>query len=654
MLHCTAPREANGFAVGDAVRVVLLDDADRVLHAIAAEFVADGANLKATASLGWSWSLGSAARFMIEGLGDISSLPDAEARQLRVVRPVNGPARGTVQGIADPSGKTQLVALGVFGRRDGTAAVTVRFASQDEWNEFELTASIAAFNESGELLDSISKSGRLRVEQEIVEDLWKIDLPARVRPDQIAEIAVGLSRGHSLSAPVGSLWGSFGNLPGPFSLEQRLAAVDPAGWPAALEMLNDVLKDTLEHGLLDWMHDWREQQAEHTTPADRLRPHVERLLEIVEAAQEPATIAAAIRLLGFSEDTRALDPARALLDHDDETVRDAAAIALGLLRNDEGLARLDEILSRSVPSEKHAAWLLRYNVWRDAMIALATIRSDASIPVVEKWLQAFINGSEMIAQPNGGAHLGGTAFEAEQLAQLIGRLPDPRYLAVLTAALESAESRGLPSVPAQTELLESILNYGAAAREFIDPRVRQGHAATMNAVEECRDDSYVDAVREMLATGDDLNAWGSAVDYLWNRDTPDALEGLRQAFDRGVPAGPRQEGTRLRLATALAYRGDPRGLPGAFDVIVRLAEPGEPPDDEKARRNWEDDVDDRRDEALRVFERAPTAAVNEFLAGRADAADAATRLALLAVLEPMQAIPAELRPEILKWAEVVH
>jgi HEAT repeat protein len=651
MLQCSAPAEANGLAPGDEVRVVLLDDADRVLHATAAKFVAESANLTATASLGWSWSLGSAARFVIDGLGDLSSLPGAKARQLRIVRPNDGAAPRVVQGIADASDKTRLVDVAVNRRGDGSSAVVVRFASQDELNEFQLTASIAAFDDAGELLAAASKVDRLRVEQEIVEDAWEIDLPAGVQADQMAEVAVGLSRGHTLSAPMGSLWGSFGDLPGPFSLEQRLAAADPAGWPAALSMLDDVLKETLGHGLLDRMHDWREQQAEHTTPADRLRPHVDRLLEIVNAAPEPATLAAAIRLLGYSEDARALDPARELLDHDDETVRDAAAIALGLLRNDEGLARLDEILSRSVPSEQHAAWLLRYNVWRDAMIALATIRSDASIPVVEKWMQSYIDGSELLDQKNGGYQLAGTSFLAQQWAQLLGRLPDPRYVAILTAALERVESRALPTVPAQTELLESILNYGPAALEFIEPRVRRGDAATVNAVEESHDESYIDAVRAMLATSDDLNAWSSAIDYLWNRDAPDALEGLRQAFDRGVPTGSQQEATRLRLAAALAYRGDPRGLPAAFDVLVRLAEPGEPPEDEKARRNWEDDIDDRRDEALRVFDRAPTAAVNEFLSARADAADAATRLALLAVLEPMHAIPAGVQPRVLQWAE---
>jgi hypothetical protein len=651
MLECTASSDADGRAAGEAVRVVLLDDADRVLHAIAAEFVADGAKLKATTSLGWSWSLGSAARVVIEGLGDVASLPGAEERQLRIVRPNDAAAPGAVQGIADASDKTQLVDVAVNRRGDGSSAVVVRFASQDEWNEFELTASIAAFDDAGKLLAAVSKVDRLRVEQEIVEDAWEIDLPSGVQADQIAEVAVGLSRGHTLSAPMGSMWGQFLELPGPFSLEQRLAAADPAGWPAALGMLSDALKDTLDHGLLDHMHDWREQQAEHTTPADRLRPHVDRLLEIVAAAQEPATLAAATRLLGFSEDARALDAARALLDHDDETVRDAAAIAVGLLRNDEGLERLDGILSRPMPSTKDAGWRLHYNVRRDAMIALATIRSDASISVVERWLQAYIDGSEMIVQSNGGSHLGGTAYEAEQLAQLLGRLPDPRYLAVLTAALKSAEGRGLPTTPAQTELLESILNYGAAAREFVEPRVRQGDAATMNAVEESHDDSYIDAVRAMLATSDDLNAWSSAIDYLRNRDAPEAVDGLRQAFDRSVPAGPGQEPTRLRLAAALAYRGDTRGLPTAFDVLVRLAEPGQPPEDEKARRNWEDDIDDRRDEALRVFDRAPTAAVNEFLAARADAADAATRLALLAVLEPMHAIPAGVQPRVLQWAE---
>lgn len=649
LLRCTA--DAGEVDAGQPVTVLLLDNENRLVQAGHAELAANDGKLAAEIPFGHSYALNDVARFVVAGLGDVSGLAGAEVRPFRVVAPTDGAEPTRVRGIADASGKTQLIDVAVRPSDAGQPVVAVHFASSDGPREFQLDASVAAFDPSGRLVAASSKPGILRVEGDFVEDTWELTLPASLNADDIGAVAVGLARGHTTSMPFSVNWMMFVDLPSPFSLDVRLQATDPACWPAALQMLEKELAETLDHGLLGRMYDWRKQQDKHVTPAIVLRPRVDRLLEIGEAASEPATLARVIRLLGFATDPRAVVSARRLLEHDDAGVRDAAAIALGLLGRDTGLAQIDEILERAEPSREDAGWRQNSYVRRDALIALATIRSDASIPAVEKWLRAYIDGSEAVARERGGHQLAGTAYQAGQLAQLLGRLPDPRYLPMLAAALERVERTELPKTPAREELLESILNYGPAAREFIEPRVRRGDPDVIYVVSKSRDESYVGPVGAMLETSTDLRPWYSAIQYLWDRESTEAVDALRRAHERGVPEGDGQEATRLQLAAALAYRGDVRGMPAAFDVLVRLAEPGEPPEDKKARRDWERAIDRRRDNALDVFDRAPTAAVTEFLAANAGAMDDATRLALLAVLEQMHAIPAAVRPRVEQWAK---
>jgi hypothetical protein len=641
---------AGDVEVGQSVTVLLLDDKNALLQAGHVQFVAENGQLRAEKSFGKSYALRNVSRFVIVGLGGASTVAGAERRQLRVLPITLGAEPLRTRGIADESGKTQMVDVTLRQIGPSQSVVVIHFISSDSPQEFQFDLSAAAFDKSGRLVAAASRPGVLRVEDDIRDEKWELALPSSVDPREISAVAVGITRGHTLSAPFSVTWMTYLDLPGPFSLETCLAAADPNCWPAALEQLNRELQETLQHGLLGSAYDWQEQQNEHETPVDQLRPHVARLLEIVDLAPEAATRAEAFRLLGFSADLRAIELARELLRSDDSTVRDAAAVALGLLKSDEGLARIDELIGRPEPDREDPAWRAGYQARRDAVVALATIRSDASIPIVEKWMEKFVDETEVIVQERGGYQLGGSAHLLQQFAQLLGRLPDARYLPILTAALARVEQRDLAIVPHREELLESIISYGPAAREVIEPRVRRGDWATIYAIRECGDDSYIDAVGTMLETSTDRDSWRPAIDYLWNRDSEDALKILRETFDRGVTEVKGQEATRLYLAKALAHRGDARGLPAALAILVELAEPGDPPQDEQSRRDWQKNIDDRREDALEVFERAAANDMVTLLAERSEHADVATRLAILQVLEQMYTIPTALRPDVEQWA----
>ena len=195
-----------------------------------------------------------------------------------------------------------------------------------------------------------------------------------------------------------------------------------------------------------------------------------------------------------------------------------------------------------------------------------------------------------------------------------------------------------------------MLNYGPAARPCLESLVRGGNSSAVHAVADSTDEFYVAAVGSLLRTSDDLNAWYSAIEYLWNQQSPESLDALRHAFDRGVPAGERQASIQLELATALASQGDARGLPLAFDMLVESANLGASPVDAKLKRQWEKSRDDRRRDVLRVFSRATTDDVAALLAERAPNADPHARVAIMQLLAQSHSIPAALRPSLDEWA----
>jgi hypothetical protein len=648
VLQCTA--DAGGVAAGDAVTALLLDARGALVQAGHAIFVEEDGRLVAKTSFGHSYALSTVARFVIDGVGDPSIVAGAERQQLRVVSATMDSGATRTRGVSDESGSTQVVDVAVRRKDTGEAVAAVHFLSKENMIGFELDATVAAFDRGGRVVAVGSKAGHVRVDEDMLEETWELPLPASRAASDITAVAVGVARGNTTGGHFGSLWTTLLDQPGPFPLEARLAATDPPCWPAGLSLLDRDLAETLDHGILDDSFDWQRQQAEHETPADRLRPHVARLLEIVEAADDPTTLATAIRLLGFAGDPLAVEPARQLLLSNDASVRDHAAIALGLLGRDEGLTRIDEMIGRAEPDRKSPEWRGAYYARRDALIALATIRSEASIAAVARWLPVFIEGSQVQRLPSGGSQRAGTAELAVLLTQLLGRLQDDRYLPILIESLDRAEQGDADDVPAREELIASILNYGPAAHDFIAPRILRGDVGMMDAITETRDDSYIEDVGALLESSTDLLCWYAAIEYLWNRDSAETLAIMQRAFDRGVPPGESQAATRLYLAKALASRGDARGLPTAFAALVESAEPGEAPEDEKVKRNWQRAIDNRRDAALDVFDRAATSDVATFLTERTEIVGGATRLAILRILEQMDAIPNAIRPEVERWA----
>ena len=121
-------------------------------------------------------------------------------------------------------------------------------------------------------------------------------------------------------------------------------------------------------------------------------------------------------------------------------------------------------------------------------------------------------------------------------------MQDTRYVAVLEEAIERVETRGdLREHYTPTEFSASLLEYGEAARGFIAARVRQGDFASLHR---SRDPYYIPAVQAMLDV--EVTPWTfhQAVSYLWNVDTPEAVDVLRAAYEGGLPSGEERHRTR--------------------------------------------------------------------------------------------------------------
>ena len=141
----------------------------------------------------------------------------------------------------------------------------------------------------------------------------------------------------------------------------------------------------------------------------------------------------------------------------------------------------------------------------------------------------------------------------------------------------------------------------------------------------------------------------SAVQYLWNLGTPQAVDVLREAYDRQVMTS--EPWSWLRLCEALAASGDGRGLPDAFEVLVDLERPAEPPIDEQKRRSWEGERDRRKDQAEAVFGRATKEALSTFLERKANADSPAERRVVLRLLWRLPDVPKPLASVIPAWAK---
>jgi hypothetical protein len=540
-------------------------------------------------------------------------------------------------------------------RTDQNAArLALDIVSIDGPQEFYLDLAAALLGESGELLSCGHVSTTLRVDSRVTEARFEIDIN-KVRDDSHPKyVSIGIAPGEVVSAPMGSRWGQYMRTEPTFEIAALLAAPDDNCRRIGLAALGGWVMERGIEG--EFLGDWLDERRSGDGPYrhTHLKPHAAAFVPILGETAAADIKAAAARLLAYSEADGAAGALGPLAADPSAEVREAAAIGQTFLGQPGHLALMRSILAREKPTDAEAAARALFERReRDILIALAHQRSDGAVDLLGETLLADLEGLRPVADDRGQTHLQGHAVRAVSICTLLGRTANPRAARWLLAAAERIDRRPDLAEHFETyELARATIAFPEQTRDRVAGEIETGSApsAWVSAVRRSDDPNYVNAIRTMLRR-DDLTAGSiyAGIRYLWNRNAPEALEGLREVYDRGVlRTEPR---LLLGLCEALAARGDGRGLADAYTVLVGLEQPAEPPADEEPRRKWENARAEQQREAEAVFGRASKALIAEFLLGKRDAASSGERRVVLRLLWKLSKVPNAFAPVLLRWVE---
>jgi hypothetical protein len=285
--------------------------------------------------------------------------------------------------------------------------------------------------------------------------------------------------------------------------------------------------------------------------------------------------------------------------------------------------------------------------------ALAQSDSVATVDLLGETLVGDLKDLRPVTDEKKQTNLEGRRDRVNEVCKLLGATLNRRAVHWLTAAVDLiAGRRDLSEHFDQSDLARSMLKFREQTRDRIASELVTGKApaAWAYVLQKNSDPYFVPAVRKLFERKDaPVHAMYSGVLYLWNAGTPEAIDGLKDAYDRGLTrAEPR---LWLRLCEALATNGDGRGLGDAFDIMVGLKQAAKPPADEQERRNWQSSRGSRLGEAEAVFSRTPKQGIAEFLLRKTQVASAPERHVVLQLLWKLPEVPKPFAAVLEQWAK---
>ncbi len=338
-------------------------------------------------------------------------------------------------------------------------------------------------------------------------------------------------------------------------------------------------------------------------------------------------------------------------------MQEAVAIGLTFLRRSKNLDRLRSFLSREVPLGKTeaevATWRSFHRLEKDALIALAHDNSGPAVDLLGETLLRDLKNLRPVTDQKQQTSLDGRVDRVDGVCKLLGRASNIRAVHWLTAALDLIAGRPeLARHFERSELAHSMLMYKEQTKGRIAMELETGHdpATWAYVVKDSSDPYFIPAVRKLFQRTDaPSHVMYSGVLYLWNIGTPQAVSALREAYDRGIM---RDEPTqRLRLCEALAANGDGRGLADAYEILVGLKRPAQPPASENERKNWQTNRDNLLDQAEAVFGQAPKTIAAEFLVHKMQVDSSSERQVVLQLLWKLPELPKPLAAIVAQWAK---
>ena len=547
--------------------------------------------------------------------------------------------------------------LGTQGA-NGTIKVTLDVASIDGPHEFYLDLAVVLLGETGELISSGHYSTSLRVEYQAVEKSFDIEMGKVGEGAQPKFIAIGVAGGNVLSAPMGSRWGQFMNIEPPFEIGTLLTAPDEVCRRTGLAALGRWETDRRIRA--EFLGDRIDDRRIDDGPYSRrtlLKPHAEALVRILQEPGAADVRTSAARFLAYSEAEKAVGLLAPLAMDSSTQVADTVAVGLTFLGRAGYLDRLRSLLKREVllgtTQAENDSWRSFHQLESDALIALARCDSRATIDLLGETLLADLKNLRPKTDEKQQTSLEGRLDRAADVCTLLGRTDNSRAAHWLTAAVDLiAERPDLSQHFDRNNLAHSMLKFKEQTRERIATELATGSdpAAWAYVVKESRTPYFVPAIRALCQRKDaPAHAAYCGFLYLWNVGTPAAIDGLRDAYTNGITrAEPRHW---LRLCEALAAMGDGRGLTDAFDVLVGLKRPAQPPGDEKERWDWEHARDERESEADAVFKQASPTILTELLLRKTQVDSSPERRVVLQLVERLPDLPAPFATVLPQWAK---
>jgi hypothetical protein len=552
-----------------------------------------------------------------------------------------------------PEGLTRGFQVTAHRSADGTARLDLDVVSIDGMHEFYIDLAAALLGPAGELVAGGHLSTALKVASKPVEERYKIELGKFGDGAEPAFIAIGIAPGNVIGGPVGSRWGLYLNSEPPFDVATLLASPDQGSRRAGLGALGRWQADRAIHW--EFLGDRLDERFVGEGPYSRhtlLRPLADALARIAREPGPGDARADAARLLAYSEAKGAADVLGPLAQDGDSQVRDAVAIGRTFLGHAEHLERVRTIVGRA-PAEGRPVGIRQLaRLEEDPLIALAHLHSDAAVDVLGTTLLADLKDLRLVNAGTPPAHLDGRLQRATEICELLGRTGIPRSAGWLLSADDLIAGRpDLAEHFPRHELARAMLQFPDQTKDRIANELATGSAAAIwaDALRKRRRPDFLPAMRTMLRRRDvTAHAMYSAVHYLWNLGSPQAIDALRDAYDRQIMRT--EPWYWLRLCEALASNGDGRGLPDAFEVLVDLNRQAEPPLEEQKRKDWEAARNSRRQAAEAVFARASKDVLAGFLDQKTKVTSSAEQQTVLRLLWRLPALPKPFGPVVLAWA----
>ncbi len=540
---------------------------------------------------------------------------------------------------------------------NGTVKVTLDVASIDGPHEFYLDLAVVLLGETGELISSGHCSTSLRVEYQAVERSFDIEMGKIREGAQPKFIAIGVASGNVLSAPMGSRWGQYMNFEHPFDIGTFLTAPDEGCRRAGLAALGR--RETDESIRKEFLGDRIDDRRIDDGPYSRrtlLKPYAEALVRILQERGAADVRASAARFLAYSEAEKVVGVLTPLAVDPSTQLANAVAVGLTFLGRGKYLDRVRSLLKREVSLGRTQAEIESWQFFRrlegDALIALARCDSRATVDLLGETLLSDLKNLRPKTDEKQQTSLEGRLDRVAEVCMLLGRTDNSRAAHWLTVAVDLiAERPDLSQHFEREDLARSMLKFKEQTRERIATELATGSdpAAWAYVVKESRDPYFVPAIRALCPRKDvPAHAAYYGFLYLWNVGTPAAVDGLRDAYTRGIMRA--EARYWLRLCEALAAMGDGRGLTDAYDVLVGLKRPAQPPGDEKERRNWEHARDKLESEADAVFKQASPKILTELLLRKTQVDSSSERQVVLQLLGRLPDLPAPFAAVLPQWA----